>query len=105
MSDYIYDVLNKFHEKAMTAMISNDKDSYCYYNNCLVHAQRCAGYFDSILVRNQDKIPCFNTQNKIELLKDKIRQWENKCNDQRIEINRLKKELREAKKEVQANEE
>ncbi len=40
----------------------------------------------------------------IELLRDKIRQWENKCNDQRIEINRLKKELREAKKEVQANE-
>ena len=38
----------------------------------------------------------------IELLRDKIRQWENKCNDQRIEINRLKKELREAKKEVQA---
>ena len=72
MSDYIYDVLNKFHEKAMTAMISNDKDSYCYYNNCLVHAQRCAGYFDSILVRNQDKIPCFNTQNKMELLKDKL---------------------------------
>ena len=41
----------------------------------------------------------------IELLRDKIRQWENKYNDQRIEINRLKKELREAKKEVQANEE
>ena len=34
----------------------------------------------------------------IDLLNDKIKQWEHKCNEQRKEINRLKKQLREIKK-------
>ena len=34
----------------------------------------------------------------IDLLNDKIRQWERKCDEQRKEINRLKKQLREIKK-------
>ena len=34
----------------------------------------------------------------IDLLNDKIRQWERKCYEQRKEINRLKKQLREIKK-------
>ena len=34
----------------------------------------------------------------IDLLNDKIRQWEHKWNEQRKEINRLKAEIRELKK-------
>lgn len=34
----------------------------------------------------------------IDLLNDKIKQWERKCDEQRKEINRLKKQLREIKK-------
>ena len=34
----------------------------------------------------------------IDLLNDKIRQWERKYDEQRKEINRLKKQLREIKK-------
>lgn len=34
----------------------------------------------------------------IELLNDKIRQWEHKWNEQRKEINRLKKQIRELQK-------
>ena len=34
----------------------------------------------------------------IDLLNDKIKQWEHKWNEQRKEINRLKKQLREKKK-------
>ena len=34
----------------------------------------------------------------IDLLNDKNRQWEHKWNEQRKEINRLKKQLREIKK-------
>ena len=34
----------------------------------------------------------------IDLLNDKIKQWEHKWNEQRKEINRLKKQLREIKK-------
>ena len=34
----------------------------------------------------------------IELLNEKVRQWEHKWNEQRKEINRLKKQLREIKK-------
>ena len=34
----------------------------------------------------------------VDLLNDKIRQWERKCSEQRKEINRLKKQLREIKK-------
>ena len=34
----------------------------------------------------------------IDLLNDKIRQWEHKWIEQRKEINRLKKQLREIKK-------
>ena len=34
----------------------------------------------------------------VDLLNDKIRQWERKCDEQRKEINRLKKQLREIKK-------
>ena len=36
----------------------------------------------------------------IELLNEKVRQWEHKWNEQRKEINRLKAEIRELKKEV-----
>ena len=38
----------------------------------------------------------------IDLLNDKIRQWERKCDEQRKEINRLKAEIRELKKGVNA---
>ena len=43
---------------------------------------------------------CVMTDNGmlIDLLNDKIRQWERKCDEQRKEINRLKKQLREIKK-------
>ena len=34
----------------------------------------------------------------IDLLNDKIKQWEHRWNEQRKEINRLKKQLREIKK-------
>lgn len=34
----------------------------------------------------------------IELLNDRIRQWEHKWNEQRKEINRLKKQIRELQK-------
>lgn len=40
----------------------------------------------------------------IDLLNDKIRQWEHKWNEQRKEINRLKSEIRELKKGVNADE-
>ena len=40
----------------------------------------------------------------IDLLNDKIRQWEHKWNEQRKEINRLKAEIRELKKGVNADE-
>lgn len=41
----------------------------------------------------------------IDMLQEKIHRLEQAKDAQRKEINRLKKELREAKKEVQANEE
>ena len=41
----------------------------------------------------------------IDLLNDKIRQWERKCDEQRKEINKLKAEIRELKKGVNAVEE
>lgn len=41
----------------------------------------------------------------IDLLNDKIKQWEYKWNEQRKEINRLKAEIRELKKGVNAVEE
>ena len=41
----------------------------------------------------------------IDMLQEKIRRLEQAKDAQRKEINRLKKELREAKKEVQTNEE
>ena len=40
----------------------------------------------------------------IDLLNDKIRQWEHRCNEQRKEINRQKAEIRELKKEIAARE-
>ena len=41
----------------------------------------------------------------VDLLNDKIRQWERKCPEQRKEINKLKAEIRELKKGVNAVEE
>ena len=41
----------------------------------------------------------------VDLLNDKIRQWERKCSEQRKEINKLKAEIRELKKEVNTVEE
>lgn len=38
----------------------------------------------------------------IDLLNDKIKQWERKWNEQRKEINKLKAEIRELKKGVNA---
>ena len=38
----------------------------------------------------------------IDLLNDKIKQWEHKWNEQRKEINRLKAEIRELKKTEEA---
>ena len=38
----------------------------------------------------------------VDLLNDKIRQWERKYSEQRKEINKLKAEIRELKKEVNA---
>ena len=38
----------------------------------------------------------------VDLLNDKIRQWERKCSEQRKEINKLKAENRELKKGVNA---
>lgn len=40
----------------------------------------------------------------IDLLNDKIRQWERKCSEQRKEINKLKAEIRELKKGVNTDE-
>ena len=40
----------------------------------------------------------------IDLLNDKIRQWEHKWNQQRKENNRLKAEIRELKKGVNTDE-
>ena len=40
----------------------------------------------------------------IDLLNDKIKQWEHKWNEQRKEINRLKSEIRELKKGVNTDE-
>ena len=40
----------------------------------------------------------------IDLLNDKIRQWEHKWNEQRKEINRLKAEILELKKGVNTDE-
>ena len=40
----------------------------------------------------------------IDLLNDKIKQWEHKWNEQRKEINRLKAEIQELKKGVNADE-
>ena len=40
----------------------------------------------------------------VDLLNDKIRQWERKCSEQRKEINKLKAEIRELKKGVNADE-
>ena len=41
----------------------------------------------------------------VDLLNDKIRQWERKCSEQIKEINKLKAEIRELKKEVNTVEE
>lgn len=41
----------------------------------------------------------------VDLLNDKIRQWERKCSEQRKEINKLKAEIRELKKGVSTVEE
>ena len=41
----------------------------------------------------------------IDLLNDKIRQWERKCSEQRKEIKKLKAEIRELKKGVNTVEE
>ena len=41
----------------------------------------------------------------VDLLNDKIRQWERKCSEQRKEINKLKAEIRVLKKGVNAVEE
>lgn len=41
----------------------------------------------------------------IELLNEKVRQWEHKWNEQRKENNRLKAEIRKLKKEVNTVEE
>ena len=41
----------------------------------------------------------------VDLLNDKIRQWERKCSEQRKEINKLRAEIRELKKGVNAVEE
>ena len=41
----------------------------------------------------------------VDLLNDKIRQWDRKCSEQRKEINKLKAEIRELKKGVNAVEE
>ena len=41
----------------------------------------------------------------VDLLNDKIRQWERKCSEHRKEINQLKAEFRELKKEVNTVEE
>ena len=41
----------------------------------------------------------------VDLLNDKIRQWERKCSEQRKEINKLKAEIRELKKGVNTVEE
>ena len=41
----------------------------------------------------------------VDLLNDKIKQWERKCSEQRKEINKLKAEIRELKKEVNTVEE
>ena len=38
----------------------------------------------------------------VDLLNDKIKQWERKCSEQRKEINKLKAEIREFKKGVNA---
>jgi cell division protein FtsB len=38
----------------------------------------------------------------VDLLNDKIKQWERKCSEQRKEINKLKAEIRELKKGVNA---
>ena len=38
----------------------------------------------------------------VDLLNDKIRQWERKCSEQRKEISKLKAEIRELKKAVNA---
>lgn len=40
----------------------------------------------------------------IDLLSDKIRQWERKCNEQRKEINRLKTEIKKLKKGAKTSE-
>ncbi len=40
----------------------------------------------------------------IDLLNDKIRQWEHRWNEMRLENNRLKKEIKALKKELTANE-
>ena len=40
----------------------------------------------------------------IELLRDKIWQWERKCNEQRKEINRLKSEIKKLKKGAKTSE-
>ena len=40
----------------------------------------------------------------IDLLNDKIKQWEHKWNEQRKEIKRLKAEIRELKKGVNTDE-
>ena len=40
----------------------------------------------------------------IDLLNDKIKQWEHKWNEQRKEINRLKAEIRELKMGVNTDE-
>ena len=49
-------------------------------------------------------VPDYNAM-LIDLLQDKIKQWEHKWNEQRKEINRLKAEIRELKKGVNSDEE
>lgn len=55
------------------------------------------------LKRGENKMTDYNAM-LIDLLNDKIKQWEHKWNEQRKEINRLKAEIRELKKGVNTDE-
>lgn len=72
MSDYITDVTKKNDSKLTSAFLNNDKERGLYYDNCGVHIARCAGYANSILKRYQDRIPFVNTNQHMNLLKEKL---------------------------------
>lgn len=72
MSEYIMKATEKNNYKMFQAYLNGDKEKGLYYDNCMVHIARCAGYFESILNKFRERIPFLNTTKRMNLIKEKL---------------------------------